>query len=158
MISLLNGILLAFEYSARNAIVPIIVDKNHILEANSFRSSVSSLNMIIGYSIGGIIVSTFGYSLSFLIDSLTFINIAILISFIRANEMVKSVKKELFLKDISKGLREMANDIKNGVSFIKDSMIIKRTIILNLIYTLIISMQTPLVYFLLKIILAAESY
>ncbi|WP_231968938.1 MFS transporter [Thermoanaerobacterium sp. RBIITD] len=62
-----------------------MVDKDHLLEANSFRSSLSSINMIVGYSIGGIIVSIFGNDISFLIDSLTFIIIAILIAFIRIN-------------------------------------------------------------------------
>ncbi|MDI3478050.1 MAG: transporter, family, macrolide efflux protein, partial [Thermoanaerobacterium sp.] len=57
IISFINGILTSFEYPARSSIIPLLVDKDHLLEANSIRNSLSSINMIVGYSIGGIIVS-----------------------------------------------------------------------------------------------------
>ncbi|MDI3309983.1 MAG: MFS transporter [Thermoanaerobacterium sp.] len=101
IISFINGILTSFEYPARSSIVPLLVDKDHLLEANSIRSSLSSINMIVGYSIGGIIVSIFGNDISFLIDSLTFIIIAILIAFIRIDEKAQEDKSENIFDDVS---------------------------------------------------------
>ncbi|KAA5806231.1 MFS transporter [Thermoanaerobacterium thermosaccharolyticum] len=156
MISFINGILTAFEYPARNSIIPKIVDKDHLLEANSFRSSLSSINMIVGYSIGGIIVTVFGNGLSFLIDSITFIVIAVLIAFIKIDEKVQADKKENLINDISKTVNNTINEIIQGIKFIGDSRIIKQVINLNLLSTLIISMQTPLVYIFVENYLGGE--
>lgn len=156
MISFINGILMAFEYPARSSIIPLLVDKNHLLEANSFRSSLSSINMIVGYSIGGIVVSVFGNDMSFLIDSLTFIIIAILIAFIRIDEKAHGDRSENIFDDVSKTIKNMMSEIKQGIGFIKDSRIIKQVINLNLLSTLIISMQTPLVYIFVENYLGGE--
>ncbi|MGF7397972.1 MFS transporter [Thermoanaerobacterium thermosaccharolyticum] len=156
IISLINGILTSFEYPARSSIVPLLVDKDHLLEANSIRSSLSSINMIVGYSIGGIIVSIFGNDVSFLIDSLTFIIIAILIAFIRIDEKAQEDKSENIFDDVSKTINNIVSEIKQGIGFIKDSRIIRQVINLNLLSTLIISMQTPLVYIFVKNYLGGE--
>ena len=133
-----------------------MVDKDHLLEANSIRSSLSSINMIVGYSIGGIIVSIFGNDVSFLIDSLTFIIIAILIAFIRIDEKAQEDKSENIFDDVSKTINNIVSEIKQGIGFIKDSRIIRQVINLNLLSTLIISMQTPLVYIFVKNYLGGE--
>lgn len=156
IISFINGILTSFEYPARSSIVPLLVDKDHLLEANSIRSSLSSINMIVGYSIGGIIVSIFGNDVSFLIDSLTFIIIAILIAFIRIDEKAQEDKSENIFDDVSKTINNIVSEIKQGIGFIKDSRIIRQVINLNLLSTLIISMQTPLVYIFVKNYLGGE--
>jgi Major Facilitator Superfamily. len=156
IISFINGILTSFEYPARSSIIPLLVDKDHLLEANSIRNSLSSINMIVGYSIGGIIVSIFGNDISFLIDSLTFIIIAILIAFIRIDEKVQEGKSENIFDDVSKTISNIVSEIKQGIGFIKDSRIIRQVINLNLLSTLIISMQTPLVYIFVKNYLGGE--
>lgn len=156
IISFINGILTSFEYPARSSIVPLLVDKDHLLEANSIRSSLSSINMIVGYSIGGIIVSIFGNDISFLIDSLTFIIIAILIAFIRIDEKAQEDKSENIFNDVLKTINNIVSEIKQGIRFIKDSMVIRQVINLNLLSTLIISMQTPLVYIFVKNYLGGE--
>ncbi|MCP2240457.1 MFS family permease [Thermoanaerobacterium thermosaccharolyticum] len=156
IISFINGILTSFEYPARSSIVPLLVDKDHLLEANSIRSSLSSINMIVGYSISGIIVSIFGNDVSFLIDSLTFIIIAILIAFIRIDEKAQEDKSENIFDDVSKTINNIVSEIKQGIGFIKDSRIIRQVINLNLLSTLIISMQTPLVYIFVKNYLGGE--
>lgn len=156
IISFINGILTSFEYPARSSIVPLLVDKDHLLEANSIRSSLSSINMIVGYSVGGIIVSIFGNDISFLIDSLTFIIIAILIAFIRIDEKAQEDKSENIFDDVSKTISNIVSEIKQGIGFIKGSMVIRQVINLNLLSTLIISMQTPLVYIFVKNYLGGE--
>ncbi|WP_333510902.1 MFS transporter [Thermoanaerobacterium saccharolyticum] len=156
IISFINGILTSFEYPARSSIVPLLVDKDHLLEANSIRSSLSSVNMIVGYSIGGIIVSIFGNDVSFLIDSLTFIIIAILIAFIKTDEKAQEEKSENIFDDVSKTISNIVSEIKQGIGFIKGSMVIRQVINLNLLSTLIISMQTPLVYIFVKDYLGGE--
>ncbi|WKV07693.1 MFS transporter [Thermoanaerobacterium sp. CMT5567-10] len=156
IISFINGILTSFEYPARSSIIPLLVDKDHLLEANSIRSSLSSINMIVGYSIGGIIVSIFGNDISFLIDSLTFIIIAILIAFIRIDEKAKEGENENIFDDVSKTVSNIVSEIKQGIGFIKGSMVIRQVINLNLLSTLIISMQTPLVYIFVKNYLDGE--
>ncbi|MDK2807211.1 MAG: transporter, family, macrolide efflux protein [Thermoanaerobacterium sp.] len=156
IISFINGILTSFEYPARSSIIPLLVDKDHLLEANSIRNSLSSINMIVGYSIGGIIVSIFGNDISFLIDSLTFIIIAILIAFIRIDEKAQKDKSENIFNDVLKTISNIVSEIKQGIGFIKDSRIIRQVINLNLLSTLIISMQTPLVYIFVKNYLGGE--
>lgn len=62
---------------ARSAYLSSIVDKTDLSSASSIMTGLSGIVMIIGFSLGGIVVAEFGISVAFLINAFSFILSAI---------------------------------------------------------------------------------
>lgn len=58
---------------SQNSLVPEIVEKEHLLKANSYLMAVDSLADVIGYPLAGVLVATLGYNISFYVDSFSYL-------------------------------------------------------------------------------------
>ncbi len=58
---------------SQNSLIPEIVDKKHLLKANSYLMAVDSLADVIGYPLAGVLVATLGYNISFYVDSFSYL-------------------------------------------------------------------------------------
>lgn len=58
---------------SQNSIIPEIVEKEHLLKANSYLMAVDSFADVIGYPLAGALVASFGYHFSFYIDSFSYL-------------------------------------------------------------------------------------
>lgn len=143
LISFLCGIAYTLEKPARNSILPLVVDKEKLLEANSLRSSLNSLIMLIGYALGGIIVALAGVKVAFLIDAITFYIIA-------ASLLLVHVKKEITNREhIDNSQNKAANQLQlmmKDFYWILGKPILSKIILVDLLTGFIIAMQSPLVY------------
>jgi len=104
-----------FFLSARSASIPNIVNREHLLVANSLSTSAYTLTIVLGSGIGGIIVSLTGWKTGFYIDSITYFISALLLSLVTVREPSKvdtpTAKDDMSIKS---SISHFKNDIKVG--------------------------------------------
>lgn len=100
-----------FYRAASGAIIPRIVSKENLGAANGLLSLSTSVNQLLGYSIGGIVIIALGPVVPFTYDSLTFFAAAVLMLLIgraygqpRAAPSGAPAEKTSFSRDFSEGL------------------------------------------------------
>lgn len=69
---------------AENALLPQLVDEEHLVSANSLNALNDNLARIVGAALGGILLGTIGFANVVLFDALSFAMAAILIAFVIA--------------------------------------------------------------------------
>ncbi|MGQ0762921.1 MAG: MFS transporter [Acidobacteriota bacterium] len=101
----------AFFEPAKTAAIPSIVSDRELLPANAIASVTWSIMLTTGAAIGGVVTGLFGTNAAFVLDSLTFVASAILISRVRfpkrpAREKTKlTVAKAVGITDTLEGAR-----------------------------------------------------
>lgn len=136
---LINGILNTVYLPTVVALMPLLVDREDLAEANGIKVSISGIISILGYAAAGIIVAYVGNKIAFIIDSISFIFIA-LISILL---MVKDIENEEKAENNPSSIKL---DINEGWSFIKNNSYIKYMFFLDVLTQFIITMQLPLTY------------
>ena len=77
---LAETIMAAFFEPARNSVIPNIAAKDEVLIANTLSSATWSVNLLIGASVGGLVAAFFGRDAVFVLNALSFLASAVLIS------------------------------------------------------------------------------
>ncbi|MGC1374158.1 MAG: MFS transporter [Candidatus Sulfotelmatobacter sp.] len=77
---LAETVMAAFFEPARNSVIPNIAAKDEVLIANTLSSATWSVNLLIGASVGGLVAAFFGRDAVFVLNALSFLASAILIS------------------------------------------------------------------------------
>jgi predicted MFS family arabinose efflux permease len=77
---LAETIMATFFEPARSAVIPNIAARRDVLIANTLSSATWSVNLLIGASVGGVVAAFFGREAVFLLNALSFLVSAILIS------------------------------------------------------------------------------
>jgi MFS family permease len=113
LIALLNGIVLAFDAPARQAVIADLVGKEHLLNAIALNSAAFNSARIIGPALAGILIASIGMSGCFYINGISFLAVIIALLLININNGQRRPTKNFLLKDLS-----------NGLKFIKDNRII----------------------------------
>ena len=90
----------AFFEPARNAVIPNIGAADEVLIANTLSSATWSVNLMIGASIGGVVAAFFGRDATFILNALSFLASAILISGMRFAEPHAASAPPLRLRDL----------------------------------------------------------
>src|SRR5256714_10614662 len=80
---------------AKTAVIPSIVSDRELVPANAIASVTWSVMLTLGAAIGGFVAGSFGTNAAFVLDSLTFVASAILISTVRFPKRVKRPKTKL---------------------------------------------------------------
>lgn len=83
---LAETVMVSFFEPARNAVIPNIADDTDILVANTVSSATWSVNLMVGAALGGVVAALFGRSTAFIVNALSFLISAILISGMRFSE------------------------------------------------------------------------
>jgi predicted MFS family arabinose efflux permease len=83
---LAETVMAAFFEPARNAVIPNITAKDEVLIANTLSSATWSVNLLIGASVGGVVAAFFGRDAVFILNALSFLVSAALISGMRFAE------------------------------------------------------------------------
>jgi MFS family permease len=92
ILSMLASLASTFFNPSRGAIIPNIVEKDNIRGANSLMSMSNSITLVLGPIIGGMLVSFLGIYLVSIVNAISFLFSAILISFIKSYENIKQNK------------------------------------------------------------------
>ncbi len=83
---LAETVMAAFFEPARNSIIPNLAAKEEVLIANTLSSATWSVNLLIGASIGGVVAALLGRDAVFVLNALSFLASAALISGMRVSE------------------------------------------------------------------------
>ena len=83
---LLETLMAAFFEPARTAVIPNIAAREDVLLANTLSSATWSVNLLIGASVGGVVAALLGRDAVFVLNALSFLVSAILISRMRFEE------------------------------------------------------------------------
>jgi predicted MFS family arabinose efflux permease len=83
---LAETIMAAFFEPARSAVIPNIAARGEVLIANTLSSATWSVNLLIGASVGGVVAAFFGRDAVFVLNALSFLASALLISGMRFAE------------------------------------------------------------------------
>src|SRR5579871_6522306 len=76
----------AFFEPARNAVIPSIADAGEVIVANTLSSATWSVNLMAGAALGGLVAAFLGRDVAFIINALSFLASALLISGMRFHE------------------------------------------------------------------------
>lgn len=77
---LAETVMVSFFEPARNAVIPNIAASGEVLVANTLASATWSVNLMIGAATGGVVAALFGRDAAFLVNALSFLASAALIS------------------------------------------------------------------------------
>lgn len=103
VIAVLNGIVMAFDAPARQAVVVELVGKAHLLNAIALNSAAFNSARIVGPAVAGILIAGIGMSGCFYINGISFFAVIIALLFIRLNFLPRQVNTH-FMKDLTEGL------------------------------------------------------
>jgi len=98
LVFLLMG-LHALAVPAERAILPSIVNENELLTANAIDTATWSAMLGLGCAIGGFVTSKYGVDVAFIVDSISFVIAAILISTISIPQKEKEKPKGSIIKN-----------------------------------------------------------
>lgn len=112
-----------FYVPAKMSIIPDLVKSDDLLLANSLVNTTGMVAAMLGFGIGGILVSLVGASGGFMIDGASFLISGIMIFFV-SSRAIRELKKER-LVDVGKGIAEVikksvAGEMKDAVIFLKN--------------------------------------
>jgi MFS transporter, DHA3 family, macrolide efflux protein len=142
-ITFLKSAVYVFRNPSQNALLPNLVSKEDIPLLNSFAASVSNITMIVGSALGAAVVGFVGVRNAFIVDSISFIVSAIMISsiFIVEQHTVKTkiLEQTSYMKEFLDGISIMWKDGS-----------LKLMLLIDLFVTFAMSMQAPLLYIFLK--------
>ena len=113
LLALLNGIVMAFDAPARQAVIADLVGKQHLLNAVALNSAAFNSARVIGPALAGILIAGIGMSGCFYINGISFLAVIIALLLININNGPRRDTGNFLLKDLSDGLK-----------FIKDNRII----------------------------------
>lgn len=141
-ITFINSTVEAFRLPASSSILPRLLPTDYYEYAISFSNTACKISELVGLAVAGGIIATLGMQTAILLDAITFIMSAIIISFIKLNTHVS--KSSSFSEKST-----YFTDLKDGFKYIKTKKIILTLcIICALLNTGLVplnSLQAPLV-------------
>jgi MFS family permease len=129
---LLETIMAAFFEPARNSVIPNIVTRDDLIVANTLSATTWSLNLAIGATLGGVVAALLGRDAVFVINALSFLASALLISGMRFVEPHAEHAEPLHARELVNfspiwdGVRYISSDLrllvtvflKSGIGFL----------------------------------------
>ena len=112
-LTLFEVTLTGFFEPARSAILPSIVEKNHLVTANALSGSTWSIMLTLGAALGGFVVSFFGIKTAFILDALTYLLSA---WFIIKISYPNTKYKERIKKQNSSGIKGLVEGLRYLIS------------------------------------------
>jgi predicted MFS family arabinose efflux permease len=117
VVAFLESTVSQFLMPAENALLPTLVDEEHLVSANSLNALNDNLARIVGAALGGILLGTVGFRNVVFFDALSFLMAAVLIAFVAApareavTEVAANVSRWLQVwREWIGGLRLVAQD------------------------------------------------
>jgi MFS family permease len=106
VVGFIGGFLNAIWYPSMGALTTDLADENILQESNSAIGLSSNVALIIGSSIGGIIVATLGAGWAIAIDGISFLSAGALVFSLRKYTPVAKPSSESTIKEIKNGWKE----------------------------------------------------
>jgi MFS family permease len=127
---------------SRQALEPSYVPEGEITQANGIRQSLMSVVMICGPAIGGLLAGTVGFTYAFLINAVSFLGSAYMVSDLAKVEIERDEKRS-----------SMKEELLGGFRLVKESPGLSYLFVMFSVFTLVIGVQFPLIYVFVKEVL-----
>jgi len=114
----------SFDMPARQSLIPSLVPKKHFINAVSIHSTMWQASMVLGPSLGGFVIASFGVGNVYFINTLSFI--AVIIAIILMTPLKKQITEKPSFNLAS---------LKEGFVFVKNTPMIYSTMLLDFIAT-----------------------
>ena len=109
VVGFLGGFLNAIWYPSMGALTTDLADEKILQESNSAIMLSSNIAMIIGTSLGGLLVATVGAGWAIAIDGMTFLLAGLIVYTLRSYTPVAKARGESTLKELRSGWREFTS-------------------------------------------------
>jgi MFS family permease len=139
-----------FFHSSMSAVIPSIIDKDNLLEANSLRSMIISLGQLMAPILGALIYGTFGLFLAIIINATSFLLSAF-------SEMFIKIPK-IKAKETKKNFAALKEDFTAGLKIIKDNKSIRTIIAIATIINFSIAplFSVGLIFIIREVLMASD--
>ncbi len=115
VVSILLGIINAFDVPARQALVyDMVDDKNDLPNAIALNSSMVNLAKILGPPIAGIVLAEFGAGICFMMNAVSFLAVIISLLFMRFSKPIPSDKSKKPIGELREGFTYLKNTPEIG--------------------------------------------
>jgi DHA3 family macrolide efflux protein-like MFS transporter len=114
-----------FYRPASQAIIPFLVDKEQLVQANGIEQSTLTAGGILGPMVGALLIAAFGYSAVFFVDAFGFLVSVITLGLVKVNEVIESRSSKQGYK-----VSTFLGEIKEGLLYIKQKSLIVHLMIL----------------------------
>jgi len=108
LIAFLNGVVMAFDAPARQAVVVELVGKAHLPNAIALNSAAFNSSRVIGPALAGILIAVIGMSGCFYINGISFLAVIMALLLIKVNGTETRSDKPL-VKDLKEGIAFVTN-------------------------------------------------
>jgi Arabinose efflux permease len=123
ILSIINGVVVAFDTPFRHSILSDLVDKEHLSNAVALNSIMVNASRLVGPAIAGLLIAGLGEGICFLINSLSFL--AIIISLMVIDIKIERPEKlDLGIKAINRELLEGIQYARSNAGFKNIFMIV----------------------------------
>lgn len=108
----LNSTLEVFSDPARNSIPPLLIEKERLLQINSWVRMFKMISELIGLGISGLIIKFLGISTALIIDAITFLISFFTVSVINIDHIPRSEKLNVsnFIRELKEGFYYIVNE------------------------------------------------
>lgn len=127
---------------SRQALEPNYIPEGEITQATGLRQSLMSVVMICGPAMGGLLAGTVGVTYAFMINAVSFLGSAYMVSDLDAVEAKRGDKRISMKEELLGGLRVVREN--RGLSYL---------FVMFGVFTLVIGVQFPLIYIFVKEVL-----
>lgn len=111
LVALIESSLEQFSSPAQNALLPLLVGEEHLVQANSLNSLTNNLSRLIGPALGGLIAAIFALTGIVLADAASFLIAALLISMITLASQASTQQLVAEVKTVSRFWDEWINGL-----------------------------------------------
>jgi len=111
---------------AENALLPTLVDEQHLVSANSLNALNDNLARIVGAALGGVLLGTVGFGNVVLFDTLSYVIAAVLIAFVVAPKVTSAMVEAA--ESVSRWLRVWQEWI-GGLRLVAENTILRNLFI-----------------------------
>jgi MFS family permease len=126
-----------FFSSAKNAVIPDLVNRDDLIAANSLVALSSGFATVVGPSIGGVLLFVLGFNGLVILDVVSYLGSALMISLVRiSHKPVKFQELDKAQTTIKSELKTFQNNLVEGFRFIRGSKLISTVLLMSMFATL----------------------
>jgi MFS family permease len=116
-LSILGGVLLAFDNPARRSFVPEMVSKEDLPNAVVLYSTVIALSQVLGPALAGTLITTVGFGWCFILDAVSYLAVIACLIMMRERELYRQPPRARTSGEVREGLHYVASVPRLWISF-----------------------------------------
>ncbi|HEY0463714.1 MAG TPA: MFS transporter [Polyangiaceae bacterium] len=116
-LSIVGGVLLAFDNPLRRSFVPEMVSHEDLPNAVVLYSTIVALSQVLGPALAGTLIATVGFGWCFVLDAVTYLAVIVCLVMMRERELDRQPPRPRTGREVREGLRYVASVPRLWISF-----------------------------------------